>query len=51
MRTRFPRATASSGTKLDVNYWGIWLLKKVGLAREIKTAQYDPANPRPAGVA
>lgn len=35
----------------DVNYYGIWLLKKLGVAREVKLAQYDPQNPRPAGVA
>ncbi|HEX3985360.1 MAG TPA: fatty acid desaturase [Acidobacteriaceae bacterium] len=37
--------------EMDVNYYGIWLLNKVGLAREVKLAQYDPGNPRPAGVA
>jgi stearoyl-CoA desaturase (delta-9 desaturase) len=37
--------------EMDVNYYGIWLLKKVGLAREVKIAQYDPHNPRPAGAA
>ncbi|MGA2412785.1 MAG: fatty acid desaturase [Candidatus Binataceae bacterium] len=37
--------------ELDVNYLGIWLLRKLGLAHEIKVAQYDPHNPRPAGVA
>ena len=37
--------------ELDVNYLGIWLLKKVGLAKEIKVAQFDPRNPKPAGAA
>jgi stearoyl-CoA desaturase (delta-9 desaturase) len=37
--------------ELDVNYLGIWLLKKVRLAKDIKLAQYDPRDPRPAGVA
>ncbi|MGA8163148.1 MAG: fatty acid desaturase, partial [Acidobacteriaceae bacterium] len=37
--------------EMDVNYYGIWLLNKVGLAREVKVAQYDPHNPRPAGMA
>jgi stearoyl-CoA desaturase (delta-9 desaturase) len=37
--------------EFDPNYYGIWLLKKLGLARDIKIAQYDPKNPRPAGAA
>ncbi len=37
--------------EFDPNYYGIWLLKKLGLARDIKTAAWDPANPRPAGTA
>jgi fatty-acid desaturase len=37
--------------EFDPNYYGIWLLKKVGLARDIKIAQYDPQKPRPAGAA
>ena len=28
--------------EFDLNYYGIWLLKKLGLARQIKVAQYDP---------
>ena len=35
--------------EIDPNYWGIWLLAKVGLARKIQVAKFDPANPRPAG--
>jgi fatty-acid desaturase len=36
--------------EFDLNYCGIWLLKKLGLAKQIKIAQFDPDNPRPAGV-
>jgi stearoyl-CoA desaturase (delta-9 desaturase) len=36
--------------EIDPNYYGIWLLSKVGLARKIRLAKYDPANPKPAGV-
>ena len=35
--------------EIDPNFWGIWLLSRVGLARKIRVAQFDPANPRPAG--
>ncbi|MDE3185962.1 MAG: fatty acid desaturase [Acidobacteriota bacterium] len=35
--------------EVDPNFWGIWLLAKLGLARKIRVAQFDPANPRPAG--
>lgn len=37
--------------EFDPNYYGIWLLKKLGLAREIRTANWDRSNPRPAGAA
>ena len=37
--------------EFDINYYGIWLLKKVGLAKKVQIAQFDPANPRPAGAA
>ncbi len=37
--------------EFDPNYYGIWLLKKLGLARDIKIAAWDPANPRPSGAA
>ena len=37
--------------EFDPNYYGIWMLKKLGLARDIKVAAWDPANPRPAGTA
>ena len=35
--------------EVDPNFWGIWLLSKVGLARKIQVARFDRANPRPAG--
>jgi fatty-acid desaturase len=37
--------------EMDVNYYGIWMMKKLGIARDVKLATYDPANPRPAGTA
>lgn len=37
--------------EFDPNYYGIWLLKKLGLARDIRVAAWDPANPRPSGAA
>jgi fatty-acid desaturase len=37
--------------EMDVNYYLIWAMKKVGLAKEVKLAQFDPANPKAAGVA
>ncbi|HUV70855.1 MAG TPA: fatty acid desaturase [Terracidiphilus sp.] len=36
--------------EVDPNFWGIWLLKKVGLARKIQVAKFDKANPKPAGL-
>jgi stearoyl-CoA desaturase (delta-9 desaturase) len=36
--------------EIDVNFWGIWILARLGLARHIKVAQFDPANPKPAGL-
>lgn len=36
--------------EVDPNFWGIWILSKLGLARKVKVAQYDPENPKPAGV-
>jgi stearoyl-CoA desaturase (delta-9 desaturase) len=36
--------------EFDPNYYGIWLLAKLGLATKVQTAHYDPANPKPAGV-
>ena len=37
--------------EFDPNFYGIWLLKVLGLARDIKVAKFDPANPKPAGAA
>jgi fatty-acid desaturase len=34
----------------DPNFWGIWLLAKLGLAKKIQVAKFDPANPKPAGL-
>jgi stearoyl-CoA desaturase (delta-9 desaturase) len=34
--------------EIDPNYWGIWLLSKIGLVRKIHVAKFDSANPRPA---
>jgi stearoyl-CoA desaturase (delta-9 desaturase) len=36
--------------EVDPNYWGIWLLSKVGLAKKIHVAKFDPKNPKPAGL-
>ncbi len=36
--------------EIDPNYWGIWLLSRVGLAKKIRVAKFDRDNPRPAGV-
>lgn len=36
--------------EIDPNFWGIWLLSKIGLAKKIHVAKYDPANPKPAGL-
>lgn len=35
--------------EVDPNFWGIWLLSKVGLAKKIRVAQFDKADPKPAG--
>jgi fatty-acid desaturase len=36
--------------EFDPNFYGIWILEKLGLARNLKVAQFDPSDPRPAGV-
>jgi len=36
--------------ELDPNFWGIWLLAKIGLAKKIQVAKFDPENPKPAGM-
>ncbi|HUY93731.1 MAG TPA: fatty acid desaturase [Terracidiphilus sp.] len=35
--------------EIDPNFWGIWILQKLGLARRVQVAHYDPKNPKPAG--
>ena len=35
--------------EFDVNYYCIWLLSKVGLAKKIQIAKFDRLNPKPAG--
>ena len=35
--------------EVDPNFYGIWLLSKLGLAKKIKLAKYDRSNPKPAG--
>jgi stearoyl-CoA desaturase (delta-9 desaturase) len=37
--------------EFDQNYIGILLLKKLGLAWDVKLAQFDKHDPKPAGVA
>jgi fatty-acid desaturase len=36
--------------EFDINYYGIWLLSKIGLAQKVQVAKFDKANPKPAGV-
>jgi stearoyl-CoA desaturase (delta-9 desaturase) len=35
--------------EVDPNFWGIWMLKKLGLARKVQTAKFDWEDPKPAG--
>jgi len=37
--------------EFDINYYGIWVMEKLGLARKVQVAKFDPDNPKPAGVA
>ena len=37
--------------EFDPNYYGIWILKTLGLAKQVKIADWDPHDPQPAGVA
>ncbi len=37
--------------EFDPNYYGIWLLQKLGLARNVKVAVFDHHDPKPAGAA
>jgi len=36
--------------ELDPNFWGIWLLAKLGLAKKIQVAKFDRNDPKPAGM-
>ena len=36
--------------EIDPNFYGIWILSKLGLARKIQIAKYDRDNPKPAGM-
>ncbi len=36
--------------EFDINYYGIWLLEKAGLAKKVQIAKFDPKDPRPAGA-
>lgn len=36
--------------EFDVNYYGIWTLEKLGLAKKVQIAKWDPADPKPAGM-
>ena len=36
--------------EFDPNYYGIWILQKLRLAKQVKVAQWDPHNPQPAGT-
>ena len=36
--------------EIDPNFYGIWILSKLGLARKIQIAKFDRNNPKPAGL-
>jgi stearoyl-CoA desaturase (delta-9 desaturase) len=36
--------------EFDINYYGIWVMEKLGLAKRVQIAKFDPENPRPAGA-
>jgi fatty-acid desaturase len=36
--------------EIDPNFYGIWLLSKLGLARKVQVAKFDPEDPKPAGL-
>jgi stearoyl-CoA desaturase (delta-9 desaturase) len=36
--------------EIDPNFWGIWMLSKLGLARKVRVAKFDPKDPKPAGL-
>jgi stearoyl-CoA desaturase (delta-9 desaturase) len=35
---------------VDPNFYGIWILSKLGLAKKIRIAKFDPKDPKPAGM-
>jgi fatty-acid desaturase len=36
--------------EIDPNFYGIWLLSKLGLAKKIQVAKFDRRDPKPAGM-
>ncbi len=36
--------------EIDPNFYVIWALSKIGLARKVQVARYDKADPKPAGT-
>jgi stearoyl-CoA desaturase (delta-9 desaturase) len=36
--------------EIDPNFYGIWLMSKLGLAKKIQVAKFDRGNPKPAGA-
>jgi stearoyl-CoA desaturase (delta-9 desaturase) len=36
--------------EFDPNFYGIWILSRLGLARKIQVAKFDRKNPKPAGL-
>jgi len=49
--TRPPRLRAPRPrlVRIDPNFWGIWILSKLGLARKVQVAKFDRKNPSPPG--
>jgi stearoyl-CoA desaturase (delta-9 desaturase) len=35
--------------EFDINYYCIWVLSKMGLAKKVQIAKFDPMSPKPAG--
>lgn len=36
--------------EVDINYYCIWMLEKIGLANKVQIAKFDASHPKPAGV-
>ena len=36
--------------EMDINYYCIWVLSKLGLAEKVQIAKFDPHDPKPAGM-